>query len=59
MAEQVLLIVADPRDVPIGSQQHGRRVEVVADVREVVDALRPSLDREAAGLVEQESATAV
>jgi hypothetical protein len=56
VAEQVVLVFADPCDVAVRSEQDRRRVQFPADVRDVVDPIRPSCHGEFAGLVQQEPA---
>src|SRR4051812_46748513 len=57
VAEQVVLIFADPCDVAVGSEQDRGRVQFPADVRDAVDPIRPSCRGQFAGLVQQEPAT--
>ena len=59
MVEQVLLVVAGPGHVAVRSQQHGGHLQLVADVDDVVDPVRPSRDGELTGLVEQQPASSV
>ena len=40
--DQILLILAGPRDVTVGPQQHRWSAEFFADVDDVVDAIRPT-----------------
>src|ERR1700733_8953925 len=57
MVEQVPLAVAGPGHVAVRSQQHGRHVQLVADVDDVINPVRPSRDGELTGLVEQQPAS--
>src|SRR5919112_4808706 len=59
LVEQILLVPADPRHVAVRPQQHGGRVEFLADVDDVVDPICPPPHPEPARLVEQQSAAAV
>ena len=59
MVEQVLLVVAGPGHVAVRSQQHGGHAQLVADVDDVVEPVRPSRDGELTGLVEQQPASSV
>ena len=56
MRQQVLLVVAGPRQVAVRAQQHGRRRQLLARVHHVVHPVRPPRDRQPAGLVEQQAA---
>ena len=58
-AEQVFLVFADPGHMAVGAQQHGGHVELLAEVDDVVDPVRPARYREPAGLVEQQPAAGV
>jgi hypothetical protein len=42
VAEQVVLVLADPCDVAIRSEQDRWRVQFRADVRDAVNPIRPS-----------------
>ena len=57
--EQLLLVVADPRHVAVRSQQERGHLELSARVDHTVDPLSPAVDREPAGLIEQQAAAAV
>jgi hypothetical protein len=56
VAEQVVLVFADPCDVTVRPEQDRGRVQFPADVRDVADPIRPSGHGELAGLVQQEPA---
>ena len=53
------LVIAGPHDMPVGPQQGRGRVQLLADVGDVVDAAGPTLGRQAARLVEQEAPAAL
>ena len=56
VAEQVVLVLADPGDVAVRPEQDRGRVQLLADVHDVIDPIRPSGHGELAGLVQQEPA---
>ena len=53
LAEQILLVVTDPRHVAVRPQQRRGHVQFLADVDDVVNPICPARHREPAGLVEQ------
>ena len=55
----VPVVLADPRHMAVRPQQYRGRVQFLAGVYDVVDAVRPARHREPAGPVEQQSAAGV
>lgn len=59
MAQQIILRITHPSNIAIRSQEHGRRIQLFADIRHVRNPVAPASHRKRAGLVEQETAAVV